>query len=220
MLERLQQFQASNEELAKLTSISSIQTKGLKRHFFEEAHPEKSKRKKDANNKNQEVKLNSISSSKRTKLLHHDTQLKVNDPNIVGFENSDTDTSENDDGTNSDTNEMDIEMKQEIEPVIESINNNVIMIEDGLGTHTEIKNEQEKCSKREKTHTVVEPAVYVNVMRNEDIQKSRLKLPILAEEQEIMETINDNSVIILAGLYYIYIYIYFQILSMQVIMYH
>lgn len=43
------------------------------------------------------------------------------------------------------------------------------------------------------------PAVYVHVNRSSEIQAARLKLPILAEEQGIMETINENSIIILAG---------------------
>lgn len=43
------------------------------------------------------------------------------------------------------------------------------------------------------------PAVYIHVERDADIQIARLKLPILAEEQIIMETISENSVIILAG---------------------
>lgn len=41
--------------------------------------------------------------------------------------------------------------------------------------------------------------IYVHVNRTKDIQAARLKLPILSEEQVIMETINENSIIILAG---------------------
>ena len=46
---------------------------------------------------------------------------------------------------------------------------------------------------------IKKPAVYVAVNRTKEIQDGRLKLPILAEEQTIMEIINENSVIILAG---------------------
>lgn len=41
--------------------------------------------------------------------------------------------------------------------------------------------------------------MYVHVERTKDIQAARLKLPILSEEQVIMETINENSIIILTG---------------------
>lgn len=43
------------------------------------------------------------------------------------------------------------------------------------------------------------PATYVHVERDPEIQATRLKLPILAEEQIIMETISENSIVILAG---------------------
>jgi ATP-dependent RNA helicase DHX37/DHR1 len=43
------------------------------------------------------------------------------------------------------------------------------------------------------------PAVFVPVNRSSKIQDSRQKLPILAEEQAIMEAISENPVVILAG---------------------
>lgn len=42
-------------------------------------------------------------------------------------------------------------------------------------------------------------AVFVPVHRTKAIQTSRMKLPILAEEQVIMETINENPVVVIAG---------------------
>lgn len=42
-------------------------------------------------------------------------------------------------------------------------------------------------------------AVWVPVDRKPDIQEGRLKLPILAEEQSIMEVIYENDVVIVAG---------------------
>ncbi|KAJ8951390.1 hypothetical protein NQ318_009954 [Aromia moschata] len=149
LLESLQKVQATNEELSQLTSIASIQTKGLKRHFYEELNPQKIKPKRDIDILNGEAKLNSISGSKRRKLLlENDEEFsKINDPNVVGFENSDTETND----------------------------------------------------KKTEKAAQVKPAVYVDVIRNEEIQKARLKLPILAEEQQIMELINENSVVILAG---------------------
>lgn len=43
------------------------------------------------------------------------------------------------------------------------------------------------------------PAVFVPVHRSEEVQAARLKLPILSEEQVVMEIINDNPIIVLAG---------------------
>lgn len=50
----------------------------------------------------------------------------------------------------------------------------------------------EKDKKGQKT-------IFVEVNRSKEIQKARFKLPILLEEQQIMEVINENSVVILAG---------------------
>ena len=41
--------------------------------------------------------------------------------------------------------------------------------------------------------------VYVPVYRSAEVQAARLKLPILAEEQTIVEAIKENDVVILAG---------------------
>lgn len=61
----------------------------------------------------------------------------------------------------------------------------------------------EKDSKKtsESKPTAIErrPAVYIHVDRTSEIQAARLKLPILGEEQVIMETINENNIVILAG---------------------
>ncbi|XP_034954126.1 probable ATP-dependent RNA helicase DHX37 [Zootoca vivipara] len=43
------------------------------------------------------------------------------------------------------------------------------------------------------------PTVFIPVDRSPEIQEARLKLPILAEEQVIMEAINENSVVIICG---------------------
>lgn len=44
------------------------------------------------------------------------------------------------------------------------------------------------------------PAVYIHVDRTAEVQAARLKLPILGEEQIIMETINENNIVILVRL--------------------
>lgn len=44
-----------------------------------------------------------------------------------------------------------------------------------------------------------EPAIFKEVKRDPKIQAARLQLPILAEEQAVMEVIHDNDVVILCG---------------------
>lgn len=56
--------------------------------------------------------------------------------------------------------------------------------------------EKQVCDKTEETS---KPATFIPVDRKTDIQEARLKLPILAEEQVVMETINENPVVIICG---------------------
>uniref|UniRef100_A0A8D2P7R4 Activating signal cointegrator 1 complex subunit 3 n=1 Tax=Zosterops lateralis melanops TaxID=1220523 RepID=A0A8D2P7R4_ZOSLA len=44
-----------------------------------------------------------------------------------------------------------------------------------------------------------QPAVFIPVDRTPEIQEARLKLPILAEEQVVMEAINENPIVIICG---------------------
>lgn len=60
-------------------------------------------------------------------------------------------------------------------------------------------NSVDKCSSDQKVTVDRKPAVYIHVNRTSEVQAARLKLPILGEEQIIMETINENNIIILAG---------------------
>lgn len=198
----MQQFQASNEELSKLTSIASIQTKGLKRHFFEEAHPEKLKPKKN-HFTNEQVKLNSISGSKRKKLMTDIVQQSSSDLNIVGFESSDTSDSESENETPLNEvggNQVEPINKHE-EDVSENDNIEDVDIVEHQKEVIEIKDEVNVVNKSQPVVKFDKPAVYVHVVRSEEIQKIRSKLPIIAEEQQIMETVNENSIIILAGMY-------------------
>lgn len=66
---------------------------------------------------------------------------------------------------------------------------------------TEPAEKVETTDKPEKPKKPIErkPAVFVHVNRATEVQTARLKLPILGEEQVIMETINENNIIILAG---------------------
>lgn len=195
ILETLQQYQASHEELSKLTSIASIQTKGLKRHFIEEAHPEKIKLKKNTDVSGGLVKLNSFSGAKKIKLTQSNAEPQTSDPNILGFDSSGT--SESEDETPIDV--MDNAHKKSSNENM--TNEDITLVEQQEIPSIEIRDDSEKVVKKKdlKICSSGTPAVYVHVIRNDEIQRARLKLPILAEEQQIMETINENSIIVMAG---------------------
>lgn len=92
MLEDLAKVQASPAELQQYVSLTSLQNKGLKRHFRElEIPAKKLKRKADDEEENESVKktVNSIKTSRKKRLGILDgikqDEAKL-DPNVVGFE--------------------------------------------------------------------------------------------------------------------------------------
>lgn len=68
---------------------------------------------------------------------------------------------------------------------------------------TLVKSQESKKSMKEvqqrNVPKVSTPAVFVPVNRKPDIQAARLKLPVVAEEQVIVETINENPIVIITG---------------------
>ncbi|CAH0548891.1 unnamed protein product [Brassicogethes aeneus] len=207
LLEALQEVRAGPEELQQLTSLVSVQTKGLKRLFQERANPGKfNKPKKDQALVTGEVKLNSLSGTKRRKLTTVDlNEPQINDPNVVGFEESE----ESDEDSEDDCEEIkeniikNEEIVEDDEEVVEeeTEQKDDVVAQEVVKEVIEIKDDEVKQVENSVHETKIDrkPAVFVDVIRNEEIQAARLKLPILAEEQQIMEIINDNSVIILAG---------------------
>ncbi|XP_075689607.1 putative ATP-dependent RNA helicase DHX37 isoform X2 [Rhinoderma darwinii] len=60
-----------------------------------------------------------------------------------------------------------------------------------------------ECTKNTSKHKTAppssQPAIFIPVDRTPEMQEARLKLPILAEEQVIMEAITENPVVVLCG---------------------
>lgn len=205
LLNELQQAQASSDEISQLTSIASIQTKGLKRYFQEEIFPEKVKPKRKPETLNGCVITNSISGAKRRKLLQSDEKRQSNDPNVVGFESSSSEISDNESDASIYDDEVEIKTENRLENEENESLQEGVEIVDKVEVPIEIDDNKSSQkmkvdSPKEKVITIPrKPAVYVDVIRNDEIQAARLKLPILAEEQQIMEVINENPIIILAG---------------------
>lgn len=201
-------MQATPEELKKLTSISTVQTKGLKRYFSEEQNELKRKSRADAAH----VSIDSLKGSKRVCLPCKRINYDKKDPNIVGFDTSDESESESD-------GSIEVEMKEGGAVICdvsksgsqeEMASKDVKVVCDDADKKEEtsenrrevrggkVENQQEIAESQQE---VVEkkPSIFVEVHRTEEIQAARLKLPILTEEQQIMELINENSVVIIAG---------------------
>ena len=109
---------------------------------------------------------------------------KIRDYNVIGVDQSDSESESDEEMQASDSKvEENVEVK-EIQDPVSKIDNPVTKIEDPVEKQLPIEKK---------------PATYIHVERDQEIQIARLKLPIIAEEQVIMETISENTVIILAG---------------------
>ncbi|ENN77660.1 hypothetical protein YQE_05954, partial [Dendroctonus ponderosae] len=201
LIESLQTVQATSEELSQLTSIASVQTKGLKRHYREEAHPETVKNRNVIIDDKPAPKLNSIRGAyrkKRRRLSDDHVQVvekrsKIRDPNIVGFESSGSDVSTD--------NDDEVEVPQKISPgKVEKPKSCNVQKEAPVQKSTaEVVEVGDPKRKNPQKPVVRKPAVFVDLARSKEIQAARLKLPILAEEQQIVEIINENPIVIISG---------------------
>lgn len=178
--------------MQQFTPIKAIQTQGLRKYQLLSNLPETISSKKQT----LPLKINSIAGSNKRKYL------QVNNGN-----KKQKLSSEFDDG--SEPEEIEEEEPHEQENENEEIEEEE---EEPQQSDTEpeeiVEDEPQQPDNKSKDVQVIEksvvkvetkPAVFVPVDRTPEIQAARLKLPILAEEQVVMETINENQIIIIAG---------------------
>lgn len=134
------------------------------------------------------------------------------DLNVIGTEMSSESEDESDNEENNVQNESE-EAEKESEDDASKNENDVIVkskngwdVEDQTTENVEEKPvekvesvKKDENDKTESSEIERKPAIYIHVDRTSEVQAARLKLPILAEEQIIMETINENNIVILAG---------------------
>ncbi|KAK3913986.1 putative ATP-dependent RNA helicase kurz [Frankliniella fusca] len=254
LLQTLSEFQAKPEVLKELTSIASLQTKGLKRIFQEEEASTTSSKKSRNEEHNVDEQsgnyLSSLSGSKKRKALlkaglwKQDNQKQdSSNANVVGFETSSNDSSDEEENEEeveeeeveeknsthqnsnckdenesieSDKDDSDSANRNESVPkeqnVIAKPLSDTSSKSDISGMRVEENSSDEKKNVDSKPSSSFtngmapkiklippRPAVYVAVNRKPEIQEARLKLPVIAEEQAIMEAIAENPVVIIAG---------------------
>lgn len=167
-----------------MTSLTSVQTKGLKKHFHEQKYGVKEYKRSENTVTDDGKVTNTLRGVKRTDSDEDssDEIKKPRDYNVIGLEDSDSEMEDEEVG------EQEIPETNIIEESLPEVVEN------------ERKAEPEPAHPEVSVETIErKPATYVHVVRDADIQIARLKLPIIVEEQLIMETISENMVTILAG---------------------
>ncbi|XP_035668851.1 probable ATP-dependent RNA helicase DHX37 [Branchiostoma floridae] len=192
LLESLSQVQVHSEELKLLQSTQTIHGKLTKR-----PHPY------PATSATGSCKVNSISGSKKRKMTEEvETESES--------ESSDSDLDDNNETEICNKNREEItsiereQVEKEDSDIVKYDEKTAEECYTGKKGSDDVANTQRKkdekaqsTGKRERRDST--PAVYVPVERRPDIQESRLQLPILAEEQVLMEAIKDNPVVVVCG---------------------
>ncbi len=207
LLERLKEVQIAPEALEKMASISAVQTKGLKRQFAEDEWRERlEKEGKEETEDFERVAMqtllkNPVKKQKLSKMIpRKDAQLQERD-DVLGFEES-SEEEEEDIGNEEEVEDKDLEEVQDKE---EELQDPTVTSEKPKALQTEATENEEKKIPQvtgPSCHAMPIPTAstsHISVSRDPSVQQDREKLPILAEEQVIMEAINENPVVVIAG---------------------
>ncbi|KAM7311246.1 putative ATP-dependent RNA helicase DHX37 [Ixodes scapularis] len=199
LLEELEKSQASKKELSMLISTSTMQTKGLKRLgelTSAEAQP----------TEKLGAQINSIKGSRPTAPKR---------PRLRGSDVLDLDPESSEDSSGDDDSSEDEERLEQLgadreatgsgeeksgeDDSTEGAKNAVAKSgqEEAVATNELAQKGSEPSATQPKPPP--RPAVFVPVHRTEEIQNARHQLPILAEEQSIMEAINENDIVVICG---------------------
>ena len=192
MLESLAKFQPSAQELAMMTTLTAVQTKGIKRSIAEndsiKLADETGEKQGDG------VGGNKKKQRWKEKEEQSNTETQPENVNVIGLEvieeSSDSEQEESEEEEVSDEASQETALNDVEVQEITSTNSKT----DAPVAVTQEKTEVTPIPKRES-----KPATFVPVHRTAEVQAARMKLPILAEEQAIVEAINENPVVILAG---------------------
>nr|XP_053631312.1 probable ATP-dependent RNA helicase kurz [Cherax quadricarinatus] len=193
LLAALQEVKADPKDLLKLTQLQVTQTLGRKK-FLAEDYTTFTNEVKEEEGK----VLSSVRGRKRKKPNEEEVEQEKNDdPNIVrlGELSSSSDESE--------VEEEEPDMTNSVGGIVNDIQQHKKCSNQEIGDLNDIK-PAEKQQDEAQTAEVskdkpTKPAVYMSLQRTTEIQAARLRLPILAEEQAIMEAINENPVTVIVG---------------------
>ncbi|XP_075155646.1 putative ATP-dependent RNA helicase kurz [Haematobia irritans] len=210
LLEALAKVQVDETELKQYTSISQVQTVGVKKLDTLDQLISKKLERQKVQQVAEGTKISSIKGAAKRKLLREeeaDIEAKKRNPNFVGIEESSSDDDDDDDEEEDASKNQ--EIKTDNQGPIDSKNdtktsNNIEAekpkIQEEKSRQDPIKSDKASTSNSASASLApARPTVYVPVIRDPEIQAARLKLPILAEEQQVMEVINENNIIIVAG---------------------
>ncbi|XP_071848157.1 probable ATP-dependent RNA helicase DHX37 isoform X3 [Apostichopus japonicus] len=196
LLESLGKCQASNDELALFSSAAHMGQKVTKRQAEERQKLLDVSGIKGSNRRKRKKATEGNESSPEEASDEEDIQDEQSDSDEDEDEKSDEDFTTEEQETGSDMKEL-----KSVADSQEAVSN-VKSGQEGkeiLDENTSQKDNLKEAKQQSQDKVEAKPAVFVTVERDPEIQEARLSLPILAEEQEIMEKIQENHVVIISG---------------------
>lgn len=192
LLTQLKKYQLRPDQLEQLHSTSAVQTKGLKRFLNDN----------DASLSHKQREIGQIKQAEQcldaSTLLRRKRQKRKKSLNEREVFSSSEDT----EAVSTDT-----EIYYEEAPVQEQMQKQAppegLTLRDQNHDQIEaqLPTSDSSCLKpaKKSARAIRKPAVFVQVDRDPEIEQSRMELPIIGEEQNIMEKISHNDIIIVSG---------------------
>ncbi|CAK8691730.1 unnamed protein product [Clavelina lepadiformis] len=201
LLELLSNVQVDSAELAMLDSVAHLGTKNSKLSRLSKRPLTEDQKIAIENQSNESVDLKGWQARrKRRKLTKREkSPLKEKSPPPSSSESEESSSDDQEDEISSCDEDVEAKELEESETT-KACEVNANSAEDKKPEEPILESDFKKTnctSSKEKLE--VQPATYVHVERTPEIQESRLLLPILAEEQEIMEAVKEHLIIIVCG---------------------
>ncbi|CAG0890412.1 unnamed protein product [Darwinula stevensoni] len=192
LLAALQQHQVSSSEQEQFTSISAVQTEGLKKRKLSSIRISRKKRRLEKKKaKDSQLELEDDSEYE----LANEDKNRVNF-SVIGLKVG-VDSESSDEEYTSEDSQKDSSLVVEGKPKDQNVTAVDNEGEAPLDSSSELITQRNHTRKTE--GDAIEPTVFVPVHRAEEVQQQRSKLPIFGEEQAVIEAVRENPVVIVAG---------------------
>ncbi|XP_062138311.1 probable ATP-dependent RNA helicase kurz [Drosophila sulfurigaster albostrigata] len=197
LLEDLAAVQIPEAELKQYTSISQVQTIGKKRlHTLDEYLAKKQEKQQQQSQAQLGRRVNAIKGAGKRRLLVEEQEAldaKRKNPNVVDADESDETTTDE-----SEDEQVDSPVPAPA-PIPVPTPTPAPVVEQPTTSAAAKTTTAATKANPPATPAYVHKTVYVPVDRSDEVQAARLRLPILAEEQQVMELINEHPIVIVAG---------------------
>ncbi|XP_025088958.1 probable ATP-dependent RNA helicase DHX37 isoform X1 [Pomacea canaliculata] len=188
LLQSLQSVQATEEELRLFTSISEVHSQRFKSKLLDVADPE-------------DKGTNAIRGSKKKmavsneKIQEEVEEIDTSDMSTDDEEENEERKQASDEQEGQTLSKMDKQFSSDT--CLSNPSGEKVFAQ--KTDHRETNVDKEETKKLIKTETEAKPAVHIPLSRLPEIEEARQKLPILGEEQAVMECINENPTVIICG---------------------